>query len=224
MRYCNVYFLFENGEIMKLLRLQWVGIAFLLMICFAYGYNHVQTKNEEIKAMRKEMVNQYQHRTDLILKLVKIVETYAPSAKNEVTQARLVAMRQVSPQVLTDRDEFDKFKAKRNELDNALSRLTAVSCCSPGLQADRQIKDLQVQLESIKHNILDANLEYIDMFFNYQKSVIIYQLLVFLFVISFLEFIAKRHDLRRFGWYRWLYRLLPLLWAWWILWKHIFTF
>ena len=111
------------------------------------------------------MVNQYQRRADLITKLVNTVKGYATHEKDTleaVTKARAAATSfQITPEVLNNPEDFNKFQQVQGELSNALSRLMAVSEKYPDLKADASFRDLQSQLEGTENRITVARQRYI---------------------------------------------------------------
>jgi LemA protein len=46
------------------------------------GYNRIQQQDETVKAACSEVVNQYQHRTDLVPNLVNTVRGFAAREQN----------------------------------------------------------------------------------------------------------------------------------------------
>jgi LemA protein len=139
-----------------------IAIALTLGGC---GYNEFQAKDEAVKAAWGEVVNQYQRRADLIPNLVNTVKGYASHEKETleaVTRARAAATSfQITPEVLSNPEAFNKFQQVQGELSSALSRLMAVSENYPQLKADTSFRDLQSQLEGTENRITVARQRYI---------------------------------------------------------------
>ncbi len=139
------------------------------------GYNQFQSKDEATKAAWSEVVNQYQRRADLIPNLVNTVKGYASHEKDTleaVTKARASATSmQVTPEVLNDPAEFEKFQQAQGQLTQALSRLMVVTENYPNLKADAGFRDLQSQLEGTENRITVARQRYIASVQDYNVSV-----------------------------------------------------
>lgn len=129
------------------------------------GYNSLQQQDEGVKAAWSEVVNQYQRRADLIPNLVNTVKGYAAQEQKVligVTEARARANSiQVTPQLLNDPQQFQKYQAAQGELTQALSRLMVVVERYPELKSDQNFRDLQSQLEGTENRITVARNRYI---------------------------------------------------------------
>ncbi len=129
------------------------------------GYNTLQVKDEAVTAAWSEVQNQYQRRADLVPNLVNVVKGYAKHEEQvltEVTQARAnVAGLKVDKEVLEDPALFQKYQEAQAQMTGALSRLIAVSENYPDLKANKQFRDLQVQLEGTENRIAVARNRYI---------------------------------------------------------------
>ena len=129
------------------------------------GYNTLQVKDEAVTAAWSEVQNQYQRRADLVPNLVNVVQGYAAHEEQvltEVTQARAnVAGLKVDREVLEDPELFQRYQEAQAQMTSALSRLLAVSENYPGLKANQQFRDLQVQLEGTENRIAVARNRYI---------------------------------------------------------------
>lgn len=144
---------------------QWLLALAMAALLSGCGYNQFQSKDEAVKAAWGEVVNQYQRRADLIPNLVNTVKGYASHEKEtleSVTRARAAATSfQITPEVLSNPQAFQKFQQVQGELSNALSRLMAVSEKYPDLKADSSFRDLQSQLEGTENRITVARQRYI---------------------------------------------------------------
>ena len=119
-----------------------------------------------MKAAWSEVVNQYQRRADLIPNLVATVKGFAAQEERvlvEVTEAR--AKRGVHPAhagALNDPKAFAQIPGRAGPIDQALSRLIAVSENYPDLKSNANFRDLQAQLEGTENRIAVARNRYID--------------------------------------------------------------
>ena len=138
------------------------AVGLLLSGC---GYNSLQQQDEGVKAAWSEVVNQYQRRADLIPNLVNTVKGYAKQEQTVligVTEARARANSiQVTPQLLNDPQQFQKYQAAQGELTQALGRLMVVVERYPELKSDQNFRDLQSQLEGTENRITVARNRYI---------------------------------------------------------------
>jgi LemA protein len=130
------------------------------------GYNRLQQQDESVKAAWSEVVNQYQRRADLIPNLVNTVKGYAAQEQKVligVTEARARANSiQVTPEVLSNPQLFQKYQAAQGDLTQALSHLMVVAENYPQLKSDQNFRDLQSQLEGTENRITVARNRYIE--------------------------------------------------------------
>ena len=146
---------------------QWFAavLAAAGLVLSGCGYNSLQQQDEGVKAAWSEVVNQYQRRADLIPNLVNTVKGYAAQEQKVligVTEARARASSiQVTPQLLNDPQQFQKYQAAQGELTQALSRLMVVVERYPQLKSDQNFRDLQSQLEGTENRITVARNRYI---------------------------------------------------------------
>jgi len=139
------------------------------------GYNRMMSQDEAVKAAWSEVVNQYQRRADLIPNLVNTVKGYAAQEQKVligVTEARAkVGSIQVTPEVLSNPELFQKYQAAQGELTSALKSLLAVTENYPQLKSDQNFRDLQSQLEGTENRITVARNRYIQAVQDYNTTV-----------------------------------------------------
>lgn len=99
-----------------------VLIAAVALSLNGCGYNSFQTSDEQIKASWPEVVNQYQHRADLVPNLVNTVKGEAKFEQDTLTKV-----------LVNNPEAFQKFQQAKGQLTGALSRLMAVSENDPNL-------------------------------------------------------------------------------------------
>jgi LemA protein len=139
------------------------------------GYNSLQSQDENVKAAWYEVVNQYQRRADLIPNLVNTVKGYAAQEQKVligVTEARAkVGSMQVTPEILNNPAEFQKFQQAQGQLTSALKSLLVVTENYPQLKSDQNFRDLQSQLEGTENRITVARNRYIQAVQSYNVTV-----------------------------------------------------
>ena len=129
------------------------------------GINTIPTLDEQAKAAWSEVLNQYQRRADLIPNLVETVKGFAAQESKvltEVVEARAKATQvQIPPDILTNKEAFDKFQSAQNNLSGALGRLLVVVERYPDLKSNQNFLALQSQLEGTENRIAIARRDYI---------------------------------------------------------------
>src|ERR1700732_4144240 len=153
-------------------------VAFLAAASLALsgcGYNSLQQKDEAVKAGWSEVVNQYQRRADLIPNLVSTVKGYAAQEQRVligVTEARArVGSIQVTPEMLNNPAQFQKYQAAQGELTQALKSLMVVVERYPDLKSDQNFRELQSQLEGTENRTTVARNRYIQAVQDYNVTV-----------------------------------------------------
>ncbi len=148
------------GGVSRAICLLLVGLA--LAGC---GINTIPTLDERAKASWSEVLNQYQRRADLIPNLVETVKGFAAQESKvltEVIEARAKATQvQIPPDILTNKDAFDKFQNAQGNLSGALGRLLVVVERYPELKSNQNFLVLQSQLEGTENRIAIARRDYI---------------------------------------------------------------
>lgn len=142
------------------------GLLGLMALAVAgCGINQIPTLDEQAKAAWSEVLNQYQRRADLIPNLVETVKGFAEQESKvltEVVEARAKATQvQIPPDILTNKEAFEKFQAAQNNLSGALARLLVVVERYPDLKSNQNFLALQSQLEGTENRIAIARRDYI---------------------------------------------------------------
>jgi len=129
------------------------------------GINNIPTYDEQVKASWGQVENQYQRRADLIPNLVETVKGFAAQERETltaVTEARAkVASMQVSPELIDNPEQLQRFEAAQQQLSGALSRLMVVVERYPDLKSNQNFLALQSQLEGTENRISVARRDYI---------------------------------------------------------------
>ena len=135
-----------------------IVIAVVVVGISAWGtYNGMVTLQQAVDSAWAQVENVYQRRADLIPNLVATVKGYAAHEKGvleSVTASRSqVGSIKVTPEMLNNPAEFQKFQQAQAGLTSALSRLLAVAENYPDLKANQNFLELQSQLEGTENRI-----------------------------------------------------------------------
>jgi LemA protein len=166
----------KKGAVAGLGCLAIIVIAALVIGSSAYGtYNSLVEKQQAVESAWAQVENVYQRRADLIPNLVATVKGYASHESEvleEVTASRSkVGSMQVTPEVLNNPAEFQKFQQAQAGLGNALSRLMVVVERYPDLKANENFRALQDQLEGTENRIANERRHFNDAAQEYNTSV-----------------------------------------------------
>jgi len=120
-------------------------------------YNDLVAQQQNVQAQWSQVENVYQRRVDLIPNLVATVKGYASheaTVLEDVARSRSQAGSiRLTPELLNNPAEFQKFQQAQNSLSGALSRLLAVAENYPDLKANQNFLTLQNQLEGTENRI-----------------------------------------------------------------------
>ncbi len=149
---------------MRIFRLLALGlVAITLAGC---GINNVPTYQQAMKGKWGEVQNQYQRRADLVPNLVETVKGYAAQEKDVLTavvEARAKATSiQLSPDIVNNPEEFQKYQAAQGQLSQALGKLLSITEAYPDLKSNQNFLALQSQLEGTENRITVARKDYIE--------------------------------------------------------------
>jgi len=140
-----------------------IGLGIILVLVLIIGfaiqgtYNDIVAKEQEVSQQWAQVENVYQRRADLIPNLVATVKGYAAHESEvleTVTASRAqVGSVRVTPDILNNQAEFQKFQQAQAGLSSALSRLMLVVERYPDLKANQNFLELQSQLEGSENRI-----------------------------------------------------------------------
>jgi LemA protein len=137
----------------------------LAMALSGCGINNIPTYDEQVKSSWGQVQNQYQRRADLIPNLVETVKGFAAQEQETLTavvEARSkVSSMQVSPELINNPEQLQKFEQAQQQLSGALSRLMVVVERYPDLKSNQNFLALQSQLEGTENRISVARRDYI---------------------------------------------------------------
>jgi LemA protein len=144
-----------------------IVIVVLILAFSAWGtYNNLVTLQQEVESKWSQVENTYQRRMDLIPNLVATVKGYAAHESQTleaVTASRAqVGSMKVTPDILNNAAEFQKFQQAQAGLSSALSRLMVVVEKYPDLKANQNFLDLQSQLEGTENRITVERMRFIE--------------------------------------------------------------
>jgi LemA protein len=148
----------KKGVVVGIGCLAIIIIAALILGSWAMGsYNSLVEQQQNVESKWSQVENVYQRRADLIPNLVNTVKGYA-AHESEVLQAvtesrSKVGSMQVTPGILNNPAEFQKFQQAQAGLSSALSRLMVVVERYPDLKANQNFLELQNQLEGTENRI-----------------------------------------------------------------------
>jgi LemA protein len=148
----------NKGQMTGLGCLAIIVIAALIIGFSFWGtYNKLVTQQQNVESRWAQVENVYQRRADLIPNLVATVKGYASHEKElleTVTASRSqVGSMRVTPDILNNPAEFQKFQQAQAGLTSALSRLMVVVERYPDLKANQNFLELQSQLEGTENRI-----------------------------------------------------------------------
>jgi LemA protein len=135
-----------------------IVVVVLILGFMAYGtYNDLVKQQQAVDSQWAQVENVYQRRADLIPNLVATVKGYAAHESQvfeAVTASRAqVGSIRVTPEMLNNPAELQKFQQAQAGLTGALSRLIAVAENYPDLKANQNFLELQSQLEGAENRI-----------------------------------------------------------------------
>jgi len=138
-----------------------LGIIVLAVLAVSFStwgtYNDLVARNQDVESRWAQVENVYQRRADLIPNLVATVKGYAAHESEvfqEVTASRAqVGSLRVTPEILNDPAQFEKFQQAQAGLTGSLSRLLLVAERYPDLKANQNFLELQSQLEGTENRI-----------------------------------------------------------------------
>jgi len=135
-----------------------IVIAVVIIGFSAWGtYNGLVAEQQTVESKWAQVENVYQRRADLIPNLVATVKGYAAHESQTleaVTASRAqVGSIRVTPDILNNQAEFQKFQQAQAGLTSALSRLMVVVERYPDLKANQNFLELQSQLEGTENRI-----------------------------------------------------------------------
>jgi LemA protein len=154
-----------------------IVIAVVIIGFSAWGtYNSLIAEQQTVESKWAQVENVYQRRADLIPNLVATVKGYA-SHESDVLEAVTASRSQVgsvrvTPDILNNPAEFEKFQQAQAGLTGALSRLMVVVERYPDLKANQNFLELQSQLEGTENRITVERMRFNDAAQSYNTKIL----------------------------------------------------
>lgn len=166
-----------------------LGVIVLLIIFGISSYNGLVQKQETVNQAWAQVENQYQRRSDLVPNLVNTVKGAANFEQETLTQVIEARSRASSIQVtaddLNDPQKLQQFQQAQSQLSGALSRLLVTVEKYPELQANKNFRDLQVQLEGTENRIATERMRFNEAVQSYNTSIRTFPSSVFASIFGF---------------------------------------
>jgi LemA protein len=149
-----------------------IGIVILYAIS---GYNNLVGQNQAVNSSWAQVQNQYQRRMDLIPNLVNTVKgeaNFEKSTLNDVINARAKASQiTMSPELLNDPGQFQKFQQAQGALGSGLSRLMVVVEKYPDLKTNAQFAQVMDEVAGTENRIAVARRDFNNTVQQYDTSI-----------------------------------------------------
>ncbi len=141
------------------------GLGLYLFFITSCGFQSIPRAQNDVEAGWAEVMNQYKRRADLVPNLVNVVKGSA--AHERETLEAVIEARAKATQTTIDASQLNaknmqELERAQGQLGQALSRLMVVAERYPNLQANKNFRDLQVQLEGTENRITVARNRYIE--------------------------------------------------------------
>jgi LemA protein len=133
-----------------------VFIGLLLFMNGCTSFNTMGIKEEKVEQTWGDVQTQYQRRSDLIPKLVKVLSANANFEKSTLTDvinARANATKIVIDPSKLNAQSLQQFDAAQSQVSNSLSRLLVSVEKYPDLKASAQFIDLQAEISGTENRI-----------------------------------------------------------------------
>lgn len=152
-----------------------IGVLALMVFYGISVNNGLVEKQENVNSSWAQVENQYQRRADLVPNLVNTVKGAANFEQETLTQvieARSKATSvNISADDLNDPAKFQQYQQAQSQLSGALSRLLVTVERYPELQANKNFRDLQAQLEGTENRISTERMRFNNAAQSYNTSI-----------------------------------------------------
>ena len=136
-----------------------IGLALVSLSGCGFGYNRIQTYDEDINAFKSQIEVQLQRRSDLIPNLVATVRGFADQ-EEEVFTSIAEARSRLGGAIQSG--SLGQMAEANQSLTQGLGRLLVISEAYPELRSNQNFMELQVQLEGTENRIATARQDYND--------------------------------------------------------------
>ncbi|AYD48567.1 MAG TPA: LemA family protein [Arachidicoccus soli] len=138
-----------------------IVIAIILGFVGCNGYNGLVKQDQQVQQVWSNVETQYQRRTDLYSSVIKTIEGSANFEKSTLTSVINARAQATSVKVdINDPATLAKYQAAQGQLQNAFSKLMAVSEAYPDLKTTKAFQDFQTQIEGTENRINIARRDY----------------------------------------------------------------
>ncbi|GAA5099964.1 LemA family protein [Wohlfahrtiimonas larvae] len=137
-------------------------IVIIFGVLFINYYNTVQALDEKQNSAASEVLNQYQRKSDLIIKLAETVQNYTEHEQS------------IFKEISRNRAQLHSLQSYENTqkiMDQQISQLHAVVVNYPELKANELYQNLMVQLEGTENRITVARNRYIEAIREYNTTI-----------------------------------------------------
>lgn len=152
-----------------------IGVLALMVFYGISVNNGLVEKQENVNSAWAQVENQYQRRADLVPNLVNTVKgaaNFEQETLTEVIEARSKATSvNISADDLNDPAKFQQYQQAQSQLSGALSRLLVTVERYPELQANKNFRDLQAQLEGTENRISTERMRFNNAAQSYNTSI-----------------------------------------------------
>jgi LemA protein len=143
------------------------GLIIIIIIAIVLGfvgcnsYNGLVKQDQQVQQVWSNVETNYQRRTDLYSSVIKTIEGSANFEKSTLTSVINARAQATSVKVdINDPATLAKYQAAQGELQNAFSKLMAVSEAYPDLKTTKAFQDFQTQIEGTENRINIARRDY----------------------------------------------------------------
>jgi len=153
------------------------------------SYNGLVSLNQSVNSSWAQVQNQYQRRMDLIPNLVNTVKgeaNFEKSTLNDVINARAKATQiTMSPELLNNPEQFQKFGQAQGALGSSLSRLMVVVEKYPDLKTNAQFAQLMDEVAGTENRIAVARRDFNNTVQQYDTSITLFPKNIFANIFGF---------------------------------------
>ncbi|MCE3268738.1 MAG: hypothetical protein K0R49_990 [Burkholderiales bacterium] len=160
-----------------------------LIIYGISGYNDLASQNQSVNSSWAQIQNQYQRRMDLIPNLVNTVKgeaNFEKSTLSDVINARSKASQiNMSPELLNNPEQFQKFQQTQGALGSSLSRLMVVVEKYPDLKTNAQFAQLMDEVSGTENRIAVARRDFNNTVQQYNTAIALFPKNIFAGIFGF---------------------------------------
>lgn len=164
-------------------------IISIIVLYSIMSYNSLVSQSQSVNSSWAQVQNQYQRRMDLIPNLVNTVKgeaNFEKSTLSDVINARSKASQiTMSPELLNNTEQFQKFQQTQGALGASLSRLMVVVEKYPDLKTNAQFAQLMDEVAGTENRIAVARRDFNNTVQQYDTSIAIFPKNIFANIFGF---------------------------------------